>query len=74
MISRKNKISKIVEKYPNLINTLIIDYNLHCVGCHMAEFETLEQGATIHGMTKKEINKMVKELNKKIKDLKHTKT
>jgi hybrid cluster-associated redox disulfide protein len=67
MISRKTKIAEIVEKYPDLINALVMDYGLHCIGCQMAEFETLEQGATVHGMTKKEITAMVKKLNGLIK-------
>lgn len=67
MITKSTKISIIVEKYPDLISTLIMDYGLHCIGCQMAEFETLEQGATVHGMTKKEITAMVKKLNGLIK-------
>jgi hybrid cluster-associated redox disulfide protein len=63
LISRKTKISEIVQKHPDLINILIVDYGLHCIGCQMAELETLEQGATVHGMTKKEITAMVEKLN-----------
>ncbi len=63
MILKTTKINTIIMKHPRLIETLITEYNLHCIGCQMAEFETLEEGATAHGMTKAEIEKMVKKLN-----------
>ena len=44
-----------------------MDYGLHCIGCQMAAFETLEQGAAVHGMTKNEIEEMIKKLNSMIK-------
>ena len=33
-------------------------------GCHVAEWETIEQGCLAHGITKQEIAKLVDELNK----------
>ena len=70
-ITKKAKISDIIEKHPELIRVLIEDYGLHCIGCQMAAFETLEQGATVHGMTKKEVEEMVKKLNSLLKNIKN---
>lgn len=42
---------------------VMFKYGLHCVGCHVASFETIEQGARAHGMKEEEIKKMVKEIN-----------
>lgn len=67
----ENKISKdmiildIVDKYPYLAE-YIMDYGVHCVGCGIAAFETLEQGFLGHGMSEEELDKIILELNKVI--------
>ena len=72
-MKNKTKITKdilildLVEQNPNLIEILTGEYGFHCVGCMAASMETLEEGAQVHGMTDKEIDKMVEDLNKKIK-------
>lgn len=42
---------------------IFLKYGLHCVGCHMAADESIEDGAKAHGLTDKDINAMVKEVN-----------
>lgn len=65
-VTKKTNIAKLVEKKPLLHQLLVEKYGMHCFGCVMSSFETLEQGAKAHGMKDKEIEKMVEELNKKI--------
>ena len=55
--------SEILEKNPEAAKVMF-NYGLHCVGCHIAAFETLEQGSIAHGLTKDQLNKMIKEINK----------
>jgi hybrid cluster-associated redox disulfide protein len=62
-ITREMSLAEIVEKYPKLAKVLAVDYGFHCIGCFAAEMETLEQGAMVHGMTKKETGKLVDKLN-----------
>ena len=38
-------------------------YNFHCIGCSLAEMETLGEGAMAHGMCREEIKQMVEDLN-----------
>lgn len=38
-------------------------HNLHCIGCPASGFDTIEEGATMHGLTQEEIDKMVEEIN-----------
>ena len=38
-------------------------YGLHCIGCHIAVVETLEEGSRAHGLSEEQINEMVAELN-----------
>jgi len=62
-ITAKTKISEIIEKNPDAISVLF-DAGLSCVGCPMTMQETLEEGCKAHGMTKKDINKLIEKLNK----------
>jgi len=42
---------------------IMFRYGLHCIGCHVSLWETIEQGCMAHGMTDKQIDKMIDELN-----------
>ena len=72
-MSMKQKITKdmlmgeIVEKYPQVVPTLM-SFGLHCVGCHVAGFESLEGGFKAHGMDDKQIEEAVKKLNEIIEN------
>ena len=57
------KIAEVVEKYPETVETFF-RFGLHCVGCHVAQFESVEEGAAAHGI---DINKLIKALNEAIK-------
>jgi hybrid cluster-associated redox disulfide protein len=65
-ISKKMLIGDVIEKYPDLAEVLVMKYGLHCAGCMGAAMETLEDGAMAHGMTGKDVDKMVVALNKRI--------
>ncbi|MEK6822605.1 MAG: DUF1858 domain-containing protein, partial [Nanoarchaeota archaeon] len=60
-------IAEVVEKYPMAV-PVILSYGLHCVGCHVSPYETVEQGALGHGMTEKDVESMVKDINDAIAD------
>lgn len=62
-ITKDTNLGEMMQNHPQLISVLIEDYGLHCAGCMAAAFDTLEQGAQIHGMSNKQIEKMVKRLN-----------
>ena len=55
-------IQKIIEKYPNSVD-ILVKYGFHCIGCAMAAYETLEQGAKAHRIDKKTFKKLLTELN-----------
>jgi len=63
-ITKNILILEIAERYPKLTDVLVEKYGLHCLGCSMSAVETLAEGAMGHGMSKKEVEKMVDELNK----------
>jgi len=66
-IDRKMNLAELVTFYPQLVNVLMEDYGLHCVSCFAAGFDTLEEGAKIHGYDDADIEKMVKRLNSLVK-------
>ncbi len=46
---------------------LLAEYGLHCLSCFFSEFDTLEMGAQVHGMSQEEVNDMVTEINAQLK-------
>jgi len=66
-ITKSTRITDIAEKHPKAAEILMEKYGMHCIGCYAAAFETVEEGAKAHGMSKKEIDDMVEELNKVLK-------
>ena len=61
-ITKNMTLGETVSKYPESAEVLL-KYGLHCIGCHVATWETLEQGASGHGI---DVDKLVNDLNKKI--------
>jgi len=61
-ITKDMTLGDVVSRYPEAAEVML-RYGLHCIGCHVAAFETIEQGALSHGMDKKQIDKMLKEMN-----------
>ena len=62
-VTKDMGLGEVVQKFPNAA-PIFFKYGLHCVGCHAAAFETIEQGCKAHGMDDKKIEEMVKEINK----------
>jgi hybrid cluster-associated redox disulfide protein len=64
-INKEMLIGEVVQKYPQAIET-IISLGLHCVGCHVAAFESLEMGFKAHGMDDKQVDEAIKKLNEAV--------
>jgi len=62
-ITKEMIMQEILQLKPEAAATMI-KHGMHCIGCHVSMYETLEQGCLAHGMTEKEVNEIVKELNK----------
>jgi len=73
MVKEKENVTKdmtlgdVITKHPEAAEVMI-KFGLHCVGCHVAAWETIEQGAKSHGMSDKDLEKMVREINDAVKD------
>lgn len=42
---------------------LLAEYGLHCISCFFSEYDTLEMGAKVHGMSDEEMDEMIEEIN-----------
>lgn len=62
-ITKKTNINKLVQEKPEAVGTLF-EAGMMCVGCPISAGESLEQGCKAHGMSDKEIEKLVDKLNK----------
>lgn len=61
-IVKKTMMFADIMEYPEAVEVLFKS-GMHCVGCSMASFETIEQGCLSHGLNP---NKIVDEINKKL--------
>jgi len=62
VLTKNITFAELLEKNPRSIKTLF-EAGLHCIGCHMSAYETIEQGCLSHGLSKKEIDELIKKLN-----------
>ena len=62
-------VGDIVSKFPSSAE-IMLGHGLHCVGCGVAYWETLEQGGKGHGMSDEEIGQIVDEINAAAKNMK----
>jgi hydroxylamine reductase len=65
LVTKDMLIGDIAVKYPKAV-PIMFKFGMHCVGCGMTAYESLEQGCLAHGMSNEEIDKMVKEINKAV--------
>ena len=65
-ITKDMTLGEVVTKYPKAAEVML-KQGMHCVGCHVAAYETVEQGAIAHGFDKKQIKKLLEDMNKTVK-------
>src|SRR3989338_6215172 len=65
-ITKDMTMGEIIEKFP-FASEIMLSYGLHCVGCHVNPYESLENGALGHGMSDEEIASLLNELNDRAK-------
>ncbi len=63
-ITEKTNIAEAIESNPKTAE-ILFKFGIGCFGCMMAHSETLGEGLSAHGLSKKEIDKIIGEINKK---------
>ena len=56
-ITKDMGFQEVLQKHPKTAQ-IMLKNGLHCIGCHAAAFETIEQGCTAHGMKEEDIDKI----------------
>jgi hybrid cluster-associated redox disulfide protein len=59
LIKKEMPIGEVVKNHPETI-PVFMQHGLHCLGCAIATFESIEEGATVHGI---DIEALVADLN-----------
>jgi len=58
-ITKNLHIGEVVQKYPETV-AVFMEHGLGCLGCAIAHFENIEQGAMAHGI---DVEALIKDLN-----------
>jgi hybrid cluster-associated redox disulfide protein len=61
-ITKNMTFGEVLKDYPQVASTFL-KFGMHCIGCHIAVTETIEQGAMAHGV---DADQLVEELNKEL--------
>jgi hybrid cluster-associated redox disulfide protein len=65
-IKKDTNLEDLSTNHPDIADYLQNEYGFHCMNCVLAGFETLEQGAAVHGVTGSDLDQMINEVNEKI--------
>lgn len=65
IVTRETNLGEVVRQWPETAK-LMLEYGLHCAGCFANQFDTVEQGAAIHGMSNDELDEMIGRINEVI--------
>ena len=65
-ITKEMSIGEVVSKNPETIE-VFQKHGLHCMGCAIAHFENIEQGAAAHGI---DVDKLIEDINNKLEEKK----
>lgn len=63
-ITKEMTIREVIGQYPDL-SSVLMGLGLHCVGCPLAQGETVEEAAKVHNM---DLENLLQTLNKAIKE------
>jgi len=64
-IKRDQNLGEIAAKHPEAAKVML-EYGLHCVGCFANQFDSVEVGAKLHGMSDEEVDEMLEEINRSV--------
>ena len=64
-LDKKVFISEIVKESTRSVE-LLAEYGIFCVSCPLNQYDTLEAGAFIHGMSQEDMDTMIAEINEQL--------
>jgi len=69
-ITKDMTIQEVVQRNPETIR-VFLEHGLHCIGCAVARYENIEQGALAHGI---DVDALVRDLNAKVEEVRRRKS
>jgi hybrid cluster-associated redox disulfide protein len=58
-------IMDVAKFYPEVVE-VFMDYGLHCIGCHVSGYETVEEGAMGHGIMGDDFDNLLEDAKERI--------
>ena len=71
-ITKDMTLGDVVSRYPEAA-MVMVKYGLLCIGCHVAAWESIEDGARSHGISGKDLKRMLEEMNRAVREHKGNK-
>jgi iron-sulfur cluster insertion protein len=65
ILKRDMTIGDVLQKWPAAA-PILTEKGIHCVGCDVSAFETIEEGFRSHGMTEEQIDQTLADVNQKL--------
>ncbi|MBI2107338.1 iron-sulfur cluster assembly accessory protein [Candidatus Woesearchaeota archaeon] len=65
IINKETTIGEALQIFPGSAE-IMLNYGLHCIGCHTNPYESIEGGAKGHGLDDKTVQKIISDINKAI--------
>ncbi len=62
LVTKDMTIGDVVNKYPQATD-IMLKYGLHCIGCSVNPYETIENGCLGHGMDETTVENLLKDIN-----------
>ena len=62
IITKETPIKNLIDEHPD-VSEILMEYGLHCVNCHFSEFDSLEDGALMHGLSDGDMDLMLRDVN-----------
>jgi len=66
-VTRATPIGELVLNCP-VAASVLLEHGFHCIGCGLAAYETIEEGAAAHGMDDAAIDALVEEIKEAAKN------
>ncbi len=61
-ITKEMPIGTVVQEHPETV-PVFLQHGLHCIGCHVAAFESVAEGAAAHGI---DLDALMNDLNEAV--------
>jgi hybrid cluster-associated redox disulfide protein len=67
VITGETLIADLVESFPLVVDFLVEEYGFYCFNCFLSSYESLEEGAKVHGIEGDNFQELLENVNKLIR-------